>query len=51
VVERGIIELETATGVCTSFAAGDVLWLVGLEVRVLRNRGSIPAVMASITRR
>jgi hypothetical protein len=46
-----MIELETAGGVRTSFVAGDVLWLVGLEIRVLRNRGSIPAVMASVTRR
>jgi len=46
-----MIELETATGACTSFVAGDVLWLIGLELRVVRNRGSIPAVMASITRR
>jgi hypothetical protein len=51
VVERGMIELETASGVRTSFVAGDVLWLVGLELRVLRNRGAVPAVMASITRR
>jgi hypothetical protein len=46
-----MIELETASGVRTSFVAGDVLWLVGLDVQILRNRGSIPAVMASITRR
>jgi hypothetical protein len=46
-----MIELETVNGVRTSFVAGDVLWLVGLELRVLRNRGSIPAVMSSITRR
>jgi hypothetical protein len=46
-----MIELETASGVRTSFVAGDVLWLVGLEVRVLRNRGPIPTVMSSITRR
>jgi hypothetical protein len=50
-VEHGMIELETASGIRTSFVAGDILWLVGLGVRVLRNRGSIPAVMASITRR
>ncbi|HEY2371962.1 MAG TPA: hypothetical protein VGH82_05395 [Gaiellaceae bacterium] len=46
-----MIEVETASGVSTSFAAGDVLWFVGLELRILRNRGSIPAVMASVTRR
>jgi len=46
-----MIELETASGVRTSFAAGDILWLVGLELRLLRNRGSIPTVLASITRR
>jgi hypothetical protein len=46
-----MIELETVSGVRSSFAAGDVLWLVGLDVRLVRNRGSIPAVMASIARR
>jgi hypothetical protein len=51
VVERGMIELETSSGVCRSFVAGDVLWLVGLPLRLLRNRGPIPAVVASIARR
>jgi len=46
-----MIEVETVSGVRTSFVAGDVIWLVGLDLRVLRNCGSIPAVVASITRR
>lgn len=46
-----MIELESVAGVCRSFVAGDVLWLVGLPLRLLRNRGSIPTVIASIARR
>jgi len=50
VIEDGLIELECASGVCRSFAAGDVLWLAGLPLRLLRNRGEGPAVLAAISR-
>jgi hypothetical protein len=51
VIEHGMIELESLSGICRSFVAGDVLWLVGLPLRRLRNRGPIPTVIASIARR
>jgi hypothetical protein len=50
VIERGLIELESAGGVCRSFVAGDVLWLADLPLRLLRNRGAIPAVLAAVSR-
>jgi hypothetical protein len=50
VVERGGIELETAAGARSRFGCGDVLCLVGLPVRSLRNRGREPAVLAAVSR-
>jgi hypothetical protein len=51
VVEDGAIELECKGGAVGRFRAGDVLWICGLGVRVLRNRGTVPAVLAAVTRR
>ena len=39
VVERGSIELESRHGLRRTFVAGEVLWLQGLHIRILRNRG------------
>lgn len=50
-VEHGLIELESTSGVSRSFVAGDILWLAGLPLRALRNPGTIPAVLAAISRR
>ena len=49
-VERGAIEIETLSGGRRAFRHGDVLWLDGLPVRLLCNRGSIPAVLAAVSR-
>jgi hypothetical protein len=51
VVERGEIELEARSGGCRRFARGEVLWMSGLPLRALRNRGPGPAVLVAITRR
>jgi hypothetical protein len=51
VVERGEIELESATGDLQRFVRGDVLWLVGLPLRALRNKGHEIAVLAAVSRR
>jgi quercetin dioxygenase-like cupin family protein len=51
VVERGEIELECVHGACRRFQRGDVLWLVGLSLRALHNRGREPAVLAAVVRR
>jgi hypothetical protein len=51
VVRRGEIELECVHGACRRFQRGDVLWLVGLSLRALHNRGREPAVLAAVVRR
>jgi hypothetical protein len=51
VVEHGEIELECLSGSCRSFRRGDMLWLVGLPLRALHNRGRDLALMVAISRR
>ena len=52
VVKDGEIELESQAGhLATTFRRGDILWLTGLPLRVLRNRGSEPAVLIAVSRR
>lgn len=51
VVERGQIELESLAGTRWRFERGDVLWLIELPVRTLRNRGREPAVLVAVSRR
>jgi hypothetical protein len=51
VVERGEIDVECLGGSRKSFRRGDVLWLVGLPLRGLRNLGHEPAVLAAVSRR
>jgi hypothetical protein len=50
VVERGEIELETVGDGYRAFERGDVLWLNGLPVRALHNRGGRPAVLVAVSR-
>lgn len=50
VVEVGTIELESMTGLRRTFTAGDVLWLAGLRLRLLRNSGRGPAVLSATSR-
>ncbi len=49
-VEDGEIELECVQGSRHRFARGDILWLVGLPLRVLRCSGSGPAVLLAVSR-
>lgn len=51
VVERGEIELESASGNRRTFEAGDVLWLAGLPLRALHNRGREDVVLVAVSRR
>jgi quercetin dioxygenase-like cupin family protein len=51
VVERGEIELECGAGHLARFRTGDILWLTGLPLRVLRNDGPEPAVLVAVSRR
>ena len=50
-VERGQIELEGMGGILRSFDRGAVLWLAGLPLRALHNRGHQPVVLIAIARR
>ena len=49
-VEDGEIELECRRGSRHRFARGDVLWLVGLPLRVRRCFGTGPAVLLAVSR-
>jgi hypothetical protein len=51
VVERGEIELESASGDRRCFGCGDVLSLVGVPLRALHNRGPEPALVVAVFRR
>jgi hypothetical protein len=51
VVERGQIELEFSERSRLRFDCGDVLWLDGLPLRALHNRGLVPAVLIAVARR
>jgi hypothetical protein len=51
VVKDGEIELECRAGHLATFRRGDILWLTGLPLRVLRNRGTEPAVLVAVSRR
>jgi quercetin dioxygenase-like cupin family protein len=48
---RGTIELECRGGSRHGLRPGDVFWLVGLPVRVLRNGGTEPAILLAVSRR
>ncbi|MGH7713059.1 MAG: hypothetical protein ACREOG_17335 [Gemmatimonadaceae bacterium] len=50
VVERGEIELESSLGARYRFSRGDVLWLTGLPLRALHNRGREPALLVAVRR-
>lgn len=51
VIETGELDLETASGVRHTCRAGDVLWLAGLPLRSLVNRGAVPVVITVVRRR
>src|SRR5215210_2385525 len=50
VVESGKLELECSSGSSRRFGRGDVLWLIGLPLRALRNRGAVPTVLVAVSR-
>jgi hypothetical protein len=51
VVARGEIELETLGCARWRFGRGDLLWLTGLPLRALHNRGAEPARLVAVSRR
>jgi hypothetical protein len=50
VIESGKLELECRSGDRSRFGRGDVIWLIGLPLRVLRNCGAVPTVLVAVTR-
>ena len=50
VVERGEVELEALDGERHRFGAGDLIWLDGVRLRVLRNAGEHPVQLKAISR-
>jgi quercetin dioxygenase-like cupin family protein len=49
-VESGRIELECRSGSRSRFRRGDVLCLIGLPLRALRNRERSPTVLVAVSR-
>jgi hypothetical protein len=50
VVKLGQIELESTSGRSYVFVRDDVLWLEGLPLRALHNRGRSPCLLLAIAR-
>jgi hypothetical protein len=50
-VECGDVELECAAGGRRRFGAGAILWLAGIDLRVLHNVGLGPVVLVAVSRR
>jgi quercetin dioxygenase-like cupin family protein len=50
-VARGELELDCDDGSRPCFHRGAILWLVGLPVRTLQNRGTEPTVLVAVSRR
>jgi hypothetical protein len=49
-VWQGEVELEGLAGARCTVERGDVLWLVGLPLRALCNRGCEPALLIAVSR-
>lgn len=50
-IEQGYLDVEFCSGDVRRFTPGDVLWLAGLPVRALHNRGSAAIVLVAASRR
>jgi hypothetical protein len=50
IVKRGEVAVECQAGGVIHFVSGDMLWLTGLPLRVLRNEGNEPVVLAAVSR-
>lgn len=51
VVGEGRVQLECRAGGRREFCRGDVLWLTGLDLRVVHNPGEETAVLVGVSRR
>ena len=50
-VAHGELDVEFRGGACGRFGAGALLWLDGLGLRALRNRGQQPTVLVAVSRK
>jgi quercetin dioxygenase-like cupin family protein len=50
-VHAGELELECHRGGRRRFAAGSILWMIGLDLRAMHNPGDGPLVLVAISRR
>ena len=50
-LETGHLDIECTRGGCRRFEPGALMWLEGMPLRSLHNRGSEPVLMVAITRR
>jgi hypothetical protein len=50
VVVRGAMEVECLNGGSRTFAAGAMIWLTGLSLKTIHNRGAEPVVVVAVTR-
>ena len=50
IVESGEIDVECVRGGHRVFSGGALLWLYGLPLRAIHNRGPEPAVIIAVTR-
>ena len=51
IVKRGQVAVECRSGGMIHFVSGDMLWLTGLPLRALRNEGTAPVVLVTVSRR
>lgn len=51
IIESGSVDLECRAGSHRTFGKGDLLWLVGVPLRTLRNHGPDAVVLVAISRR
>jgi quercetin dioxygenase-like cupin family protein len=49
-VTCGDVDLECSAGGRRRFTAGAVLWLAGIDIRVLHNVGTDPVVLVAVSR-
>ena len=51
VLEDGEVELEARCGRRLALRTGAILWLAGLPLRALHNRGTVVATLVAVSRR
>ncbi|HKX74609.1 MAG TPA: hypothetical protein VJR05_04385 [Acidimicrobiia bacterium] len=51
IVDRGEIELECLHGSRRRFGRGSLVWLVGLDLKIIHNPGPVAAALMAVSRR